>query len=399
MRSIKQIGMVIGMVTLLGSTLFARTWHVSSIGDADFDQIQQAIDCPAVKSGDEIVVMPGVYREFVLIPAHLKLFLHSSEGSDSTEIMRPANDPRKMTVLIRSESVFQGFTVCNNPDEQIHESAVGYTNLPYPGVFPKNTAGITVTGPAKILNNVVYGHRFGMVGLCAAGAQGKFPVFRFNDVYDNTIGVGCCETKSIVRDNIIHDNLWLGVIAHHASVGEITNNLIIRNGRSGRKDSSGILCWQAYDWSDDKRLAPYICGNTIHGNYGDGIRCIWERGDQNTPIIINNIISGNQGYGIACLTKPGHEDMMPCPSIRQCNIWGNQSGAMNPDIRLVDCISKDPGFESFFLLSEQSPCKDRGGLPVNWGSTSMTAHQDDGDIDLGFHYPVTTLKSAIFQSD
>jgi len=55
--------------------------------------------------------------------------------------------------------------------------------------------------------------------------------------------------------------------------------------------------------------------------------------------------------------------------------------------RIVNCISEPPLFESGFHLQQNSKCKDRGALPVTWGTTSVNGEEDSGNSDLGFHYP------------
>ena len=69
----------------LTSTTLATTWTVDDDGKADFDNIQAAID--ASSDGDEIVVMPGIYRSSanqVFNTLSKGVWIHSNEGHEIT---------------------------------------------------------------------------------------------------------------------------------------------------------------------------------------------------------------------------------------------------------------------------------------------------------------------------
>ena len=75
------------VVGLLSGATFATTWTVDDDGNADFDNIQAAVD--AASDGDEILVMPGIYTstgDEVVNMMGKVVWLHSSDGLGSTII-------------------------------------------------------------------------------------------------------------------------------------------------------------------------------------------------------------------------------------------------------------------------------------------------------------------------
>lgn len=387
----KRLGLIIISATLLAVLpLSAATWMVGKDTLADFNSIQQAILDSSVQSGDTILVLPGVYVENVWFPANKSLIVRGVEGYKKTIIQRPEMDSKgpQMTVLIKSRSVFEGFTV-EDPNGVIWPLTTP-ESLPQPGgQILENTAGITVTGPATVQNNYVSGHRFGILQECPSGAMGIPPVVRFNIVEHNDIGIGCCETFSIFRDNIVTNNFWLGIFVGHSSCDEIVNNLVIGNGTLGRESSCGIFCWQSYSWRPYE-LNPKISANTIAANKGDGIICVYVEGAPNVPVIEHSIIAQNSGIGIRVVPADNEIDT-PRPRVYNCNIWGNAVADVKNVSRTINCISENPLFIQGYRLDYLSPCIDRGALPENIGSTTIDNKPDKGKQDLGFHYPITLM--------
>ena len=96
----------------LSSQALADTWTVNANGKADFATIQEAIDVSS--SGDEILVMPGVYTgsgNEVVNMLGKEIWLHSSEGSSVT--------------IIDGEGT-RGCVMCEN-DETINTHIEGFT--------------------------------------------------------------------------------------------------------------------------------------------------------------------------------------------------------------------------------------------------------------------------------
>ena len=391
----KKLGLIIISVTLLTVLpLSAATWKVSKDTPADFDSIQQAILDSSVQSGDTILVLPGVYVENVWFPANKSLIVRGVKGYKKTIIQRPEMDSKdsRMTVLIRSRSVFEGFTV-EDPTGVIWPLTTLESLPQLGGQVPENTAGITLTGPATVQNNYVSGHQFGILHKCASGAMGIPPVIRFNIVEHNDIGIECNETFAIFRDNIVTNNFWLGISVIHSSCAEIVNNLVIGNGTLGREDSCGVFCWQDYTWRPYE-LNPKISANTIAANKGDGIICVYLEGAPNMPVIEHSIIAQNTGIGVHVVPADNENDT-PRPRVYNCNIWGNAIADVENVGRRINCISEDPLFVQGYRLDSLSPCIDRGALPENIGTTTIDNKPDKGKQDLGFHYPIPLMPQSL----
>lgn len=391
----KRLGLIITSVIFLAVLpLSAATWKVGKNTPADFDSIQQAILDSSVQSGDTILVLPGVYVENVWFPANKNLIVRGVKGYSETIIQRPEMDSKgpQMTVLIRNRSVFEGFTV-EDPTGIIWPLTT-LESLPRSrGQILENTAGITITGPATVKNNYVSGHRFGILLECPAGATGIPAVIRFNIAEHNDIGIGCCESFSIFRDNIVTNNFWSGFSIGHSACAEIINNLVIGNGTLGREDSCGVFCWQDYTWRPYE-LNPKISANTIAANKGDGIICVYLEGAPNMPVIEHSIIAQNSGIGIH-VVPADNENNTPRPRVYNCNIWGNAIADVENVGRRINCISEDPLFVQGYRLDSQSPCIDRGALPENIGTTTIDNKPDRGKQDLGFHYPIKLMPSLL----
>ncbi len=388
---------VIFMLTMVSvvfvSGAYAVTWTVNVNGRADFSSIHSAVMDERVESGHTILVYPGVYEETVWVPAGKELIIRSVEGFEQTIIRRPKEvDQRgpQMTVLIRSRSIFEGFTV-DDPNGTIWPLTTLDT-LPGRGQILENTAAITLTGPAIVLNNRVSGHRFGILQECPAGSKGVPAVIRFNISEYNDIGIGCCETYSTVRDNLVRNNFWVGILSAHSSCDDIVNNLVIGNGTPGREASAGILLWQSYTWQPFA-LNPRIAMNTIAFNQADGIVCIYDKGAPILPVIEHCIIAMNAGVGIRVMETDDPRDL-PRLRIFRCNIWNNGIADTENTDRLIHCISEDPQFVKGYRLSDTSPCINRGGIPDNLGSTSPDGSPDSGRLNLGFHYPISLGQPA-----
>lgn len=365
-------------------------WIVNQNGTGDFDSIQEALDSSAVISGDTIIVMPGIYREFIVAPSYKALTIKSLEGPSSTIIMPPyipSTTKPLPTVLIKSQTTFEGFMITMDDSIRISFEPFDLAENPDPLLWPDNTIGIMLTGPATIRNNIVRKHRIGTLEECSCGTMTVVPQVEFNEFFGNDVGIACCETATNVRNNISHDNSWMGIICSHAASCEVINNLVYRNGILNRIDSAGILCWQMYDIHPDYSLSPLIMYNTVVDNYCDGIRCVWQRGGLCTPVLVGNIIADNEGYGVRCRIE-GNGDLMPRPIIRRCDFWNNALGVMYNVTRIVQCYQVDPKFTDDYRLSEDSPCRDLGGISFNWGTTSARNTPDDIYIDLGYHYDI-----------
>ena len=97
----------------LTSAAFADTWTVDDDGQADFNNIQAAVD--ASSDGDEILVMPGTYTytgDQVVDMMGKAVRLHSSDGPEATII---DGEGARRGILCdsgeTSKTIVEGFTI------------------------------------------------------------------------------------------------------------------------------------------------------------------------------------------------------------------------------------------------------------------------------------------------
>ena len=98
-------------------TALATTWTVDDDGNADFDNIQAAVD--ASSDGDEIVVMPGTYastNKFVVLIEEKDLSIRSKSGSELTVIH--GNDAHGCILYHRALGSLEGFTITGGNAEE-----------------------------------------------------------------------------------------------------------------------------------------------------------------------------------------------------------------------------------------------------------------------------------------
>ncbi|MBN1297283.1 right-handed parallel beta-helix repeat-containing protein [bacterium] len=391
MSSMKYVALIILIVVFLPIVgRAAETWLVSNEMNGDFSSITAAIESDRVQADDVVLILPGIYEEHIRVPSCKPITLRSADGPRTTIIMPPpyTDNTKHMAVLLKGHTVFDGFTIMENP---VNMSSTGDPRLldlfgtgqPWPHL----STGIYSTGPADVKNNLVIGFRIGICSSCPSGAMGNPAYVRFNECHGNEIGVCLCETTNIVRDNFIHDNYWVGVLVSHGACGELANNLIIHNGTPGRVATAGILCWQDYTLRPELNMTPIICNNTVHGNRGPGLRCRYVRGGLCTPVVHHNIFSWNENYGILCETLDSDPNTMPYPIVHYCNFYNNVNGQHVNIPRVIGCLSVNPLFEDGFYLNPASPCIDAGMLPGTWGSVMDIDDLDRKHVDLGYHHP------------
>jgi len=190
-----------------------------------------------------------------------------------------------------------------------------------------------------------------------------------------------------------------GIFCNSIYTATIENNLIVGNtaGQGG-----GICCWN--------RSSPTIVNNTIAENtasyYGGGIVCF----AYSSPAIANTVFWSNE-------SPTGEEiwvERASHPIIDYSDVEGGQSSVyLDPDCTLTWGASMidanplfiDPASENYRLSqvasgqATNSPCWNTGD-PVSAmivGSTRTDWVQDDGIVDMGYHYAIPTA-SATFRN-
>jgi hypothetical protein len=197
---------------------------------------------------------------------------------------------------------------------------------------------------------------------------------------ESTSGGGIfCRGSPTIVNNIIRNNEAVyegGGIECSGGNPIILNNLIIDNLVHG--PGGGIHCWLG--------ASPIISGNTIYNNFagnGGGIYCEFS-----DPVLIdNNIIRDNSPNEIYL----HYSELFAFYS----NIKGGYEGEGNID---EDPLFVDPDNHSYYLSQDpcqpgiMNPCVDTGdpNSIMTVGTTRTDGVQDDGIIDMGYHYPHTT---------
>lgn len=298
---------VIGFATsvfLHAPEVRARTWYILPDGSGDAPTIQAGVDSAA--AGDDVLVGAGTYTW-------------------SNQATGPNDDGRPMIHLrygirLHSESG-AAVTVLDAAQEGRVVLCMGCTGI----------EGFTITGGKALESR-------GSLG----GAGGGIWVY-----------VG----EPVIADNIIRDNYASfsggGIAVHYTRGIVIRTNSVLWNAAGYR--TGGIELYSPDSLS-------FVQNNTLLGNLGGGITCLWSRVKIERNIIAESGLSTEWrigGYAVFCV------DSLP---ELQCNIlWDNAGGDIvcgtdlggnrSDDPRF--CAS-DPGGTGLRLLRPDSPA-----LPEN----------------------------------
>jgi nitrous oxidase accessory protein len=225
--------------------------YVGGGGPGNYTSIQEAIDNST--SGDTIFVYAGTYAEN--IDTKLKKVSLMGENRESTFIEGQTTDP--VVRIGNSDTSIEGFTMKGSSDEVILQVA-------------------TLCEDVYITDNIIEN---GLQGITLVTATSKINIL----------------------DNIIFDNVYVGIQVQSSTYTLIQGNTINGNGAQG------------IDFSLNSNHNS-ILNNTITGNGEEGIAVSGLGSTENT--IEGNIISDNQ-LGIRLAGGAGTND------IRSNNIEGN----------------------------------------------------------------------------
>ena len=236
----------------------------------DFNTIQGAMD--AANSGDIVVVKAGTYFELIVMKDGVKLISDSSGGGDELVAVEGARMklPRRTlrTIIDGSKSetsrhgmfdfnpglgrksIVDGFTIQNLPKQDHH--------------IPGHAHGLNVRGASPVIMNcyVLNNGSTGIGNHVVFEDQGS-PMpqrdFRWANVKHKAEGV--------IYNNIIRENLGLGIGCNHFSAPHILGNEVFLNTdvELGHEPSPGMGAKHG--------AAPIIIGNIVHDNIGGGIQC------------------------------------------------------------------------------------------------------------------------------
>jgi hypothetical protein len=216
-----------------------------------YPSIQSAIN--QAREGDQVVVLPGVYRENISFPGR-DIVLRSLEPDDPDCVAATVIDGQGNGSVVK---------FCR-----------GETNLAL-------LSGLTITGGRAEYGGGIY-------------CQDSSPTITRCDIKDNVAGRGggiYCggDCLAIVKDNTIRDNLVQdggGGICCWECSPEIVGNVISENEAMERGSGGGVLCYSG---------SASIKENTIRRNraqFGGGISC-----DSFSVVRENTIEENSAGFG------------------------------------------------------------------------------------------------------
>ena len=249
---------------------------------ADFLTIQAAI--AASKTGDTILVSPGVYYENLKIGNKSGLSLRSEMGAESTVIDGSNSSRWTIEVHHSSDINIDGFTVRNSWNQGIYEFYSKSCVISSCIITGNRNGGIFLNGgSARVINNVIArnttytGGWFVTVGIDVVNKC--IPFIANNIVVNNTGGAGVrlASTSSdtvMMTNNVIMGNSGWGIVAFAGhSDTRVLNNIVASNGEGG------IVAPPEYQWG----RVPFISNNDV-----------WANGASNYGGILKDL-TGTQG--------------------------------------------------------------------------------------------------------
>ena len=336
-----------------------------------------------------LTILPGAYVVGTSASATMTIanwalvrpatFYVNVSGGDNTRAIQLATSPSTSwkTITYALSQASSGDTI---------SVAAGTYTTPTE-TFPLNMAnGVTLQGagwPTTIIDAVLKPSNVGggNVIVCSSISTGKIDGFTIKGAgeNDNVSGLRLSASSLVISNN------------------RITGNLNWREG-------GAIWC---------NGGSPLIKNNLIAGNIGFNGGAIYITGSA-TPSIVNCSIIGNAARNVPY--AGGIHVASGTPTIRDCIIWANGDdlyGVSSAMISYCDIedgdfngtnnnISADPLFVAGYLLSQtsagqsaNSPCLNAGSQTaaaagLDSPSTRTDGVADNGQVDMGFHFPAGT---------
>ncbi|TKJ42458.1 hypothetical protein CEE37_01890 [candidate division LCP-89 bacterium B3_LCP] len=381
-----------------------------------------------VPDGRSLTVLPGVE---VLFTGNYKLTVEGLLNAEGTE----ADSITFTRAYSTEESKWRGFRF----DAADDGCTLKYCRIEYAkgtGPYPDvRGGGVWIENCSVLIRNCTIAHNYTHNENYNGSGGGIFlnqsdqSIIEYNYITQNQAdnGGGICVGQNcytIIRHNTFDNNQTYssggGIYVSANGESVINDNIFVDNHSSGIYGGGAINLWSA-TWIYG--TFSYVYNNLIMNNTassaGGGIYHRYE-----SSIVYNNTLVGNQanqGGGIYVLT---FSDLPP--TIYNSIIWGNnapvgsqiyldpQSGSV-ANISYCDVhagwpgvgnINSDPEFVSGsggdYYLSQiaagqpvQSPCVDASD-PISTmitGTTRTDGVQDEGIVDMGYHYAIETVVS------
>jgi parallel beta-helix repeat protein len=415
-------GILVALLALLPFT--------GALGDiihvpGDYPTIQEGVD--AAESGDIVLVAPGTYVENILIPK-TNLSLMSSHGPQKTII-----DGNRISSVIESAwnssiELIEGFTI-RNGDGYMASGIELWSSSPLirNNIIQDNINSVyggvgCEASDADVIDNIIIDNQ----GSWSAGIGGfgSYSEIKGNVIAGNDgIGIYGEESHQIIEDNIISDNTYQAISLDWGFDPKIRNNLIQGNG-------GGVVF---FNFMDDVEITGNVFaentrsrGGAIDGIYSAQVTnnlfynnsAVWRGGAVFCSHYGDVFFSNNTFVKNSAGSKGGaiYFDDSPDTTVLNCIFWNNTApegvsmffyggqgsvtfsdvqggwpGTGNID---EDPLFADPLSHDFHLLQDPvqpgvfNPCVDAGDpvSPMIEGTTRTDGIQDQGIVDMGYHY-------------
>ena len=390
----------------ISSLAAAITIHVPS----EYLTIQAGI--VASSDGDTVLVSAGTYIENIDFLGKA-ITVKSEQGADLTII--DGNQAGSVVTFDSGEdedSVIEGFTLTNGL------GSGGFWDYTGGGITCKNSSDPAIT------NNSITRNSAQTAGGGIACLDYSDPIITNNSITGNTAsqggGIYGLHSFLTIGNNTITGNTASsyggGIYGYY--VGAIVTDNIISGNTAGNKGGGMAVLEATHTPYPIWEIRNNIIADNSAGNGGGGIsiQCSFPDGHH----ITNNIITGNSAESGGAIAHY----LSAYPVITNSILWDNSApeiyistGGGNPTINYSDIMGGWPGignidedplfvtapFGNYYLSQtaagqpQQSPCVDAGdpSSPMIEGTTRTDGLQDEGIVDMGYHYCLPGVPPAI----
>ncbi len=327
-------------------TALAATITVDPHGSGDHLNIQDALF--AAQHGDEVVVMPGVYLENLIMTSGVRL--SSLEGPEHTIIDGQGHKCFEAVQCAPGTAVI-GFTVTNGGSMQ-------------GGAF-----WVFDNSYLEIADNVISNCRVGYEGAGVHAQRYSYANIHGNQFHNNSSPMTAAisvivHSSADIRSNVFRENSSENrgaAIGVHESHVEVVDNFFVDN-------RGGVTTGNV----DFYKATGLVSNNVFQGNTSTeaGASCVAIRHASSRVTVVRNVFAHNPG-GPALLT-------VACQAV-SCNIfWGNTSNyaGLCPPVGQDNNIEADPRLcaEHPGFLMTDSPGRAIKCGPIGFSNCSECDH-------------------------
>jgi hypothetical protein len=336
----RAISLIALLTVTLISTGYSATWVVDGSGGGDFARIQQGVDAAA--PGDTVLVLPGVYNEWVRIIGKDELCLVGDGPVEDIIIradtvavdVRDTDPPARIEGLTLTGATWFGalFTM----QARVEVAGCIFRDNVGPGIC------LEVGGAIKAMN-----HSDLLIEDC---------IIEDNTDWEAPGGVIIWQSRADIRRNIFRRNTACyggGLEIYHCEtepVSYVEDNLFIGN---------SVTDWGGAIFTVDS--SPIIRRNTFYANNAPGNAAVWVLGGH--PTISDNVVADSY-WGVYCQSDPQYPASLP---VMGCNLFWDVVGPTGPDcvdggsVIHADPLFCDPLSEDFTVCADSPAVSDSCG--------------------------------------